>query len=135
MDNGRELFPRHIGCDVILDPNPMHWGVPHLESPGLFGFKKESKAYQVVALDAAGSDDFDHNDWCENTVIMVPYWFVFALVLAPMLLTSVRSFRRRHRKGHCVKCNYDLRASTDRCPECGQPIPPKNSAKSPETNS
>ena len=37
---------------------------------------------------------------------------------------SPRSIRRLHRREHnlCVKCGYDLRASKERCPECGSPF-------------
>ena len=65
----------------------------------------------------------------------VPLWIpasvfaVYFLCLAP----SYRRYRKRKKLGLCLKCGYDLRASKDRCPECGEGIdstpsrPPKGS--------
>ena len=36
------------------------------------------------------------------------------------LLLPFRRRRKRKKLGLCVQCGYDLRASKDRCPECGQ---------------
>ena len=53
--------------------------------------------------------------------IVVPYWVPSALLAVLPLLWW--RFRRRSRTaaGHCASCGYDLRASKDRCPECGAP--------------
>ena len=52
---------------------------------------------------------------------------VVAAFLAVMPISLILSWWRRSRKGfvigHCSACGYDLRASKDRCPECGAAIP------------
>jgi hypothetical protein len=55
---------------------------------------------------------------------VLPYWSLVVVGLPlPILATVVfiRTRRRKHRSraGLCRKCGYDLRASPDRCPECG----------------
>ena len=53
--------------------------------------------------------------------LAVPYWFISGVALIPAAarLLRARRDRRRRRIGLCRRCGYDLRASTDRCPECG----------------
>lgn len=47
------------------------------------------------------------------------------LVVPAILLLVGQLVFRQHRSlwGLCPECGYDLRASKDRCPECGTPIP------------
>lgn len=52
--------------------------------------------------------------------VAVPHWFLTLLTLW-MPVLWVTSFRRRRRlqPGRCGSCGYDMRATPDRCPECG----------------
>jgi hypothetical protein len=52
----------------------------------------------------------------------IPYWKLLLLFASPAAIPTHRQFRRllsESRAGLCPKCGYDLRATPDRCPECG----------------
>jgi len=52
--------------------------------------------------------------------IALPYWFIcLVTALTPTAWLTVQLRRKRHRPGLCAKCHYDLRATPNRCPECG----------------
>jgi hypothetical protein len=60
----------------------------------------------------------------ENWNLVVPMWALLAVTLVVPAVWLV-AWRRRARAaarvgaGLCVQCGYDLRASPERCPECG----------------
>ena len=64
--------------------------------------------------------------WLETWTLFVPCWLVTLLAATLPALWLRQPQRRRFREQHglCLTCGYDLRASPDRCPECGTPIAP-----------
>lgn len=53
----------------------------------------------------------------------IPFWLPLILlaILPAYKLTMIQQWRRnrRQKQGRCVMCGYDLRATPERCPECG----------------
>jgi hypothetical protein len=67
--------------------------------------------------------------WIDSyRAVVVPYWFPALLTAAAPALRIASAARarsrggRRTRRGLCRACGYDLRATADRCPECGNKI-------------
>ena len=55
-------------------------------------------------------------------ILRIPLWplaVICGVVVVPHFHFLHRR-RKRKKLGQCLKCGYDLRASKDRCPECGQ---------------
>jgi hypothetical protein len=61
-----------------------------------------------------------HYEWA----VRVPWWTIALLMLVPHGFVVARGLRAQRsldwgRAGRCGDCGYDLRASAERCPECG----------------
>ena len=87
------------------------WDVPYLNSQDLNVQQDWSFALRHVKYPPG------NQIW----VVMVPYWLLILLtaVLPTIWLVLILRHRRRVRAGACLNCGYDLRATPDRCPECG----------------
>jgi hypothetical protein len=68
--------------------------------------------------------------------VLVPEWFpsFIWLGIAIQLIRRVWKHRRSITGNWCVKCGYDLRATLERCPECGSvPTKQNNFARDQDT--
>ena len=87
--------------------------------------------YELYPLDLKGAGAFGWNHggragqywfW----LVYMPYWMPItaAAVLPAAWFVTYRfgTSRRRLKQGLCLHCGYDLRASKERCPECGTHI-------------
>ena len=79
---------------------------------GLFGF-------ELASADPGAVNHLpDSKLWC----LVFPHW---AAVAVPgmcglwLLFGRAAQRQRRRARGLCMNCGYDLRATPDRCPECG----------------
>jgi hypothetical protein len=55
----------------------------------------------------------------DGILFVIPSWFIILMTL-PIPVAWIIIRPARPRKGVCSNCGYDLRATPERCPECGK---------------
>lgn len=95
-------------------------GMPH--NFRLAGFETSSIPFGVMLTGGWMGPTYVHR----SESLLIPHWAPIGLLLLPWIIPTIRVVRRRcrHAAGMCRNCGYDVRASSDRCPECGTTITP-----------
>ena len=83
-------------------------------------------SYTIPRLWKSRAFDGWETDWVPKLgfnplSLVLPLWIPLLgfAVLSSYLLRPIYRRRKRKKLGLCLRCGYDLRGSTDRCPECG----------------
>ncbi len=100
-------------CSYLPTKPEILWGSTELSSGfGLYQGKLQIIVHShLYAMGGGIAEDIE-----SVHLSIVALFFAVALIYG--VLPGARRIRRK-RKGLCLKCGYDLRASKDRCPECG----------------
>lgn len=95
------------------DPIPSSYHLPP-SFPSYFGFQFEVRPGETIGF------------LMRKYVVAIPYWSVSAILagLTVCAMLCVRKGRRLPKYGTCARCDYDLRATPERCPECGNDMIP-----------
>ena len=99
------------GAEFARDADVFWQEVIHPEHDGWewlgFGFK-EGRTQSIPAM----------------RIFAIPFWFLVLLcAMVPVSWVAYALRRRRRVREHrCLNCGYDLRASGERCPECGTAV-------------
>jgi hypothetical protein len=99
------------------------WPLRYPASPNLPNYVYVDTGQHFAFL-GAHVDIYGEKDMNQRAVA-IPLWIITAvwIPVSSLLLIQIFLTRSRNRGGICSSCGYDLRASKDRCPECGTAIP------------
>jgi hypothetical protein len=102
----------------LVGPPPLMWRSVSGGSWGGFAWREFHVVDMLMSIGPPPGVTFTLTRW------QAPFWCLGVLetgllALWWLWLGSVRRAHRWAREGRCLRCGYDLRASPERCPECG----------------
>jgi len=112
---------------VLINGDPAGWQVRHVRFGLPIHWILDSIGPSSVGIGAQSSNT--NAQLSQMNEVDIPYWLA-VLVLALPAPVYLAIWMRRKKPGHCAKCGYDLRASPERCPECGTATPGRLSSGS-----
>jgi hypothetical protein len=119
--------PGFNNLTVSMDPLPHYWVLRRTadrDYTGHPGFTFSGCGFAVSRETFFSSGARMYDGW----LLGVPVPAVLAAAAILPVAWGTRRYRKRSAAGHCATCGYDLRATPDRCPECGA-IPPTRPAR------
>jgi hypothetical protein len=128
MDQLQAIFrsrPRPLKWDHSLDPTVAGWGFADIETP--YSDAAHRGVSWILYVNKPRTAPYP------TSQLAIRFWLpTAAFALLPLLrLRKWRHTRTSRRAETCPRCGYDLRATPDRCPECGTPV--KKPADTPAT--
>jgi hypothetical protein len=109
-------FHRHGPQKVLL---PFYWSLSEIPTT----FSPSGEGFGTVHFSRFGFRLWTGRDYGRFYVnVFIPMWFAsLALSILPAVRLSARLRQSSVDEGLCQNCGYDLRATPERCPECGTP--------------
>jgi hypothetical protein len=107
--------------DFGLQPRHAGYSADHFLAEDIYTSWRTSDIRLRVIFQRGGFAAAGHNHYGNGGALIVPLWFVALCTGAVPVVRLAAWLRRRRgvRPGYCRRCRYDLRATPDRCPECG----------------
>ena len=106
-------------------PSPPMFNANYWTDSTLGFFRRTTQVPFLPTKTSTQMAPLGNGGWMNRNAVSIPYWSLFAVTTAIMVFTTWRWLRtrRRQQRGFCSVCGYDLRATPERCPECGTEAP------------